>query len=266
MPLPIQVPKNVLELAKLFGRDMVLVQETGFPEPTGRTGAWIFDYDPKNETALIKIRVSANEFRLPFNSTKLEMPVFLQAVDMMIKAIKEHRSMYPTLPGVRHELPPGEVYGAKLPQVAIGGTTYYRDDVKREFREVGHPERGISFEDYEIKYFGGARRLKAFFSGNVATFQSSNGESYETTNQENAVQAFAFWILNGVLKPGAGAEVLKRKGRDAGNWLDIEKVNGVFNITDNGNQRTRTDEAAKAVSAIRSWIYGGILLRGAGYM
>lgn len=259
MPLPITVPRNVLELARLFGRDMVLVQEPGFPETTGRVGAWILDYNPKNETALIKIRVTATEFRLPFNITKLEMPLFSLAVDMMIKAIKEYRSTYPTLPGVRHELPPGEVYGAKLPQVTIGGTTYYRDDVKREFREVGHPERGISFEDYETKYFRGVRWLRAYFSGNVATFQSSNAEGYETTNQENAVQAFAFWIHNGVLKPGAGPETIKKPGRGMGNWLEVEKVKGVINITDSTDQRMRTEDATKAVKAVRSWIYGGIL-------
>lgn len=259
MPLPIQVPRNVLELAKLYGRDMVLVQEPGFPEPTGRAGAWILDYNPKNETALIKIRVTATEYRLPFNVTRLEMSVFSLAVDMMIKAIKEYRYTYPTLPGVRHELPPGEVYGAKLPQVTIGDITYYRDDVKREYREVGHPERGISFDDYEKKYFRGARRLRAVFSGNVATFQSSNAESYETTNQENAVQAFAHWIHNGVLKPGAGPDTVKFPSRNMGNWLEVEKVNGVFNLSDGTNQRLRTEDAAKAVKAVRHWIYGGIL-------
>ncbi len=246
-------------LAEVFGKQ-TLPWETVKGRAVPNVGAWTLDYDSSTDTYIIREIVDkTGGDKLPFGVFRLPPDAFIVAVDMIIRAINLHKSLYPTLPGVRHELPPGEIYGAKLPQVTIGGTTYYRDDVKREFREAGHPERGISFEDYETKYFRGVRWLRAYFSGNVATFQSSNAEGYETTNQENAIQAFAFWIHNGVLKHGAGAEVPKTLGRGMGKWLEVEKVKGVFNIADSTNQQLRTEDAAKAVKAVRSWIYGGIL-------
>lgn len=151
------------------------------------------------------------------------------------------------------------VFSTPLPHV-INGMTYYRDDVKREFREVGHPEQRISFEDYEQKYFGGERWIRAHFSGNVAIMQSSRAEAYQTTNHENAIQALDFWILNGVLLPGAAPERdPQRPGRGEGNWLEIEKAKGKINIADNHNQSLRTEDAQKALRATRSWVKGGML-------
>lgn len=257
-------------LAEVFGKQ-TLPWETvkgraALPLPPGEppvtltnVGAWTLDYDHSTGTYIIKeIADKTGRHTTPFGVFRLPADHFIVAVDMIIRAINLHKSLYPTPPGVRHEIPPGEIYGAKLPQVTIGGTTYYRDDVRKEFREVGKPENRVSFHDYELKYFAGHRILRANFSGNVVTFQSILGDSYETTNQENAIQAFAYWIHNGVLKPGAGTEVPKKPGRGKGNWLEVESVQRIFHITDSTNQRMRTEDASKAVKAVRSWIYGGV--------
>lgn len=145
-------------------------------------------------------------------------------------------------------------------EVTIGGLTYLRDDIKKEFRIVGHPDQRISFREYEKKYFDDQRTLRIHFSGNVATMQSSHSGGYKTTNQENAVQAIAFWILTGVLKPGEAMESEReREGRGEANWLEIFKASGNFHIADNHNQDLSTEDAQKAVRAVSSWVYGGQL-------
>jgi len=147
-----------------------------------------------------------------------------------------------------------------MQQVTIGGMTYNRDDVMKEFRVVGHPDQRISFRNYEKKYFDDQRTLRIHFSGNVATMQSSHSGGYKTTNQENAVQAIAFWILTGVLKPGEAMESEReREGRGEANWLEIFKASGNFHIADNHNHDLSTEDAQKAVRAVKSWVYGGQL-------
>lgn len=252
-----QVPQNVMELAAIFGK--VVLPWERYPIPKGNVGNWILDYDPKNETFLIReIADTVGNFWYPFGDFSLESNDFRLAVDMMVKALKEYRRMYPAPQGIGREIPLGET--SKLPQVTIKGTTYYRDDVKKEFSVVGYPEQRISFEDYEKKYFDGQRTLRAYFSGHVATMQSSHSGGYETTNQDNAMQALTFWILNGVLLPGTGPEKeTQRPGRGMGNWLEIFKVKGTFHIADNHSQNLSTEDAQKAIRAVKSWVYGGML-------
>lgn len=259
MTVPRAYLPNVQELAAIFGK-AVLPWEQGYPRPSGKVGDWILDYDPRNETFLIReIADTAGKFRYPFGDFSLESHDFHIAVDMMIRALKEYGRTY--LPGVRPTQ--GEIYGAHLPQVTIEGTTYYRDDVKKEFRVVGHPDSRISFRDYELRYFDGERSIRAYFSGNVATMQGRSGsgvKSYETTNQENAIQVLDFWILNGVVKPGAGPETEpKRPGRGEGNLLEIIIETDLIRIADNHNQKLETRDAQKALRAVRSWVKGGIL-------
>jgi hypothetical protein len=147
-----------------------------------------------------------------------------------------------------------------MQQVTIGGLTYNRDDVRKEFVVVGRPDQHISFRDYEKKYFDDQRTLRIHFSGNVATMQSSHSGGYKTTNQDNVVQAITFWILTGVLKPGEIAESEReREGRGEANWLEIFKASGKFYIADNHNQDLSTEDAQKAVRAVSSWVYGGQL-------
>lgn len=255
MTVPRAYLPNVQELAAIFGK-AVLPWEQGQPMPSGKVGDWILDYDPRNETFLIReIADMAGKFRYPFGDFSLEAHDFQLAVNMMIHALKEYRRTCPTLT-------PGEIYGAQYPQVTIDGITYLRDDVKKEFRVVGHPDQRISFRDYERKYFDGERSIRAYFSGNVATIQGRSGsgvKSYETTNQENAIQVFDFWILNGVVKPGAGSETEPRPRRGEGNWLEIIIETDLIRIADNHNQKLETRDAQKAIRAVRSWVKSGIL-------
>lgn len=258
MPLPPSIPQNVMELAAIFGK-VVLPWGNGFPVPKGKVGTWILDYDSKNETFLIReIADTAGNFRYPFGDFSMEANEFYTSVNMMISALKEYRRLYPAPQGIGREIPLGET--SKLPKVTIKGTTYYRDDVKKEFRVVGYPEQRISFENYEKKYFDGQRTIRAYFSGNSTTMQSSHSGGYETTNRDNAMQALTFWILNGVLLPGSGPEEdTQRPGRGMGNWLEIFKVKGTFHIADNHNQYLSTEDAQKAIRAVKSWVYGGTL-------
>jgi len=252
------VPQNVMELAAIFGK-VVLPWEHGFPMPKGKVGTWILDYDSKNETFLIReVADTAGNFRYPFGDFSMEANEFYTSVNLMVSALKEYRRLYPAPQGIGREIPLGET--SNLPQVTIKGTTYYRDDVKKEFRIVGYPKQRISFEDYEKKYFDGQRTIRAYFSGNDTTMQSSHSGGYQTTNQDNAMQALEFWILNGVLKPGVGPEKdTQRLGRGMGNWLEIFKVKGTFHIADNHNQHLSTEDAQKAIRAVKSWVYGGML-------
>lgn len=258
MPLPMTVPRNVVELAAIFGKT-VLSWEQGFPVPKGKVGTWILDYDPKNETFLIReIADTAGNFRYPFGDFSIEANEFYTAVNMMVSALKEYRRIYKVPTGIGQVILSGET--SKLPQVTIKGTTYYRDDVKKEFTVVGYPEQRISFENYEKKYFNGQRTIRAYFSGNTTTMQSSHSGGYETTNRDNAMEALAFWILNGVLLLGTGHEEdTQRPGRGMGNWLEIFKVKGMFHIADNHNQHLSTEDTQKAIRAVRSWVYGGTL-------
>ncbi len=256
MALPMVV-QNILELATIFGK-VVLSFEHGQPMPKGKVGDWILDHDPRNNTYLIReIADIAGNFRYPFGDFSIEANEFHTAVNMTILALKEYKR-------IRDRIPPqGEIDWAHLPRVTIDGTTYYRDDAKQEFGVVGQFGQCISFKDYEQKYFGGERAIRAHFSGNVVTMQGQSGsgvKSYETTNQENAIQVFEFWILNGVLKPGSAPEIEpKRPGRGTGNWFEIIKETDLIRIADNYNQKLETKDVQKAIRAVRSWVYGGIL-------
>lgn len=175
-----------------------------------------------------------------------------ERITNMLRATGELKRLLEFPPAVKQEKVGGEV--------TIGGLTYLRDDIKKEFRVVGHPDQRISFRDYEKKYFDDQRTLRIHFSGNVATMQSSHSGGYKTTNQDNAVQAIAFWIHTGVLKPGEAMESEReREGRGEANWLEIFKASGNFHIADNHNQDLSTEDAQKAVRAVSSWVYGGQL-------
>lgn len=253
-----------LKLAEMYGKKTVPFKEirgrTTVPEEY--TGAWVLIERSDGRLSIAEItgtQVTVRDLKFPLGAIAFPPIDFPAAVDMAMHAVREYMHVYPTLPGVRHEIHP-EIYGATFPQVTLKGTTYYRDDVKKEFRVVGHPEQRISFEDYEKKYFDGQRTIRAYFSGNVTTMQSSHSGGYETTNQDNAMQALSFWILNGVLLPGAGHEKdTQRPGRGEGQWLEIFKVKSTFHIADNHNQHLSTEDAQKAIRAVRSWVYGGQL-------
>ena len=226
MPLPPSILQRVMELAAIFGKT-VLPYEQGFHVPKGKVGIWILDYDPKNDTFLIReIADTAGNFRYPFGDFSIEANEFYTSVAMMVKALNEYRKLYPSPPGIV-QVTPG--YGARVRTGQVAQT-------------------------------GGERWIRAYFSGNIATMQSSKAETYETTNQDNAMEALSFWILNGVLKPGAVPDrEPKRPQRGEGNWLEIEKVNGTINIADNHNQNLSTQDAQKAIRAVKSWVYGGML-------
>lgn len=186
----------------------------------------------------------------------------LMVVEGILRDETRHReSIKKLLPTIQQMLSTVSlsVPSLNMQQVTIGEITYHRDDAMEEFRVVGHPDQRISFQDYEEKYFGERRWLRAHFSGNITTIQTSRAEAYETTNQENAVHALEFWILNGMLLPGLAPEKeQKRPGRGQGKWLDIEKAYGKFNLAD-FSQRLSTDNPQKAVGAVKSWVYGGQL-------
>lgn len=263
MVISSEAERIFLKLAEMYGKKTVPFEtikgRTTVPEE--HIGAWVLLERSDRRLSIAEITgtsVTLANLKFPLGAIAFQPIDFPAAVDMAMHAVREYMYVYHTLPGVKREML-GELYGAKLPEVTINGMTYYRDDVKREFREVGHPEQRISFEDYEHKYFLGDRWIRAHFSGNVAKIQSSRAEAYQTTNQDNAMQALAFWILNGVLIPGAGPENPQRPGRGEGNWLEIEKVKGKINIADNHNQSLSPEDAQKAVRAVRSWVYGGTL-------
>lgn len=248
------------KLAEMYGKRTV-----PFESIKGRTtvpeeyiGAWVLLEGSDGRLSIAEIKgtsVTLANLRFPLGAIAFKPIDFPSAVDMAMHAVREYMYVYPTLPGVRHEIPPGEIYGAHLPQVTIDGTTYYRDDVKKEFRVVGHPGQHISFKDYEQKYFGGERWLRAYFSGNVAKIESGRGEIYETTNQDNALQAIDYWVLNGVLKQGACPErEPKRPGRGVGNELMVEKVQMEITIRATPHYTMQTGDAPKALRAIRSWL------------
>lgn len=262
MVISSEAERIFLKLAEMYGKKTVPFESIKgrTTVPKEYTGLWVLIERSDGRLSIAEItgtQVTPRDLKFPLGAIAFPPTDFPAAVDMAMHAVREYMYVYPTLPGVRHEVPPGEI--AKLPEVTINGMTYYRDDVKREFREVRHPEQRISFEDYEHKYFLGDRWIRAHFSGNVAKMQSSRAEAYMTTNQENAVQALDFWILNGVLLPGVGPEDPQRPGRGEGNWLEIEKVKGKINIVDNHNQSLSTEDAQKALRAVRSWVYGGTL-------
>jgi len=264
MVISSEAERIFLKLAEMYGKktvpfDAVKGRTT---VPKEYTGAWVLIERADRRLSIAEItgtQVTLRDLKFPLGAIAFQPIDFPAAVDMAMHAIREYMHVYPTtLPGARHEVPPGEI--AKMPQVTINGVTYYRDDAMKEFRVVGHPEQRISFEDYEHKYFLRNRWIRGHFSGNVAIMQSSRAEAYQTTNQDNAMEALAFWILNGVLIPGAGPEKdPQRPGRGEGNWLEIEKVTGKINIADNHNQSLSTEDAQKALRAVRSWVYGGQL-------
>lgn len=263
MVISSEAERIFLKLAEMYGKKTVPFEtikgRTTVPEE--HIGAWVLLERSDRRLSIAEITgtsVTLANLKFPLGAIAFQPIDFPSAVDMAMHAVREYMYVYSTLPGARQGIPQGEI--AKLPQVTINGMTYYRDDVKREFREAGHPEQRISFEDYEHKYFLGDRWIRAHFSGNVAKMQSSRAEAYQTTNQDNAMHALEFWILNGVLLPGVGPEKdPQRPGRGEGNLLEIEKVKGTINIADNYNQSLRTEDAKKAVRAVRSWVYGGQL-------
>jgi hypothetical protein len=102
--------------------------------------------------------------------------------------------------------------------------------------------------------------LKAEFSGNIAEITDSTGEIYITTNQDNAVTAIKNWLNGGALIGGSNDEEKKLFKTKTKNILTISPSENAILIEDNHNQKlTVTNNIDKAVSAIKSWIYGGHL-------
>lgn len=240
-------------LANIFGKRTLV---NGRESPSD-TGAWIFHYEPANDTVLIKeLTKWPDVFNYPLGYIAVRPSDFVVAASLIVHAIDSYKNVYPAHGGV----PPGEVYGARLPKVRVAGKTFYRDDVRREFREVGHPERGISFEEWEITVAKGPERsLRAEFNGNIAIMTTNLGAGYETTNQWNVIQAISNWLYSGILAPyEAGPETQKSMDMYT-NWLSIEKTRDAITISDNVHQRRRYRDMPTAISAVRSWVFAGQL-------